>query len=259
MHCKCPAAFARSELLQDSCECFVAVKLYSASECVHRVLACTNIVISPGCLRTRRCSATALACRPSQVPASDVQSRCQGEWLDSPGVAPKAATLLFALTTLAMAAAWIQLIAGELVGCLRACGTLLRCPPVLLGFTLAIVNSLGDQATNTAVARVSGARAAFAACFSGQTFNVAMASLLGYWLNRAHTHARVVQLRVSPSTWLLWGVLAVYLVVLLVAIGVLRMRQGSAEVPARAGTGAQALFGLLLASFWLVGLCKWIL
>jgi Ca2+/Na+ antiporter len=165
--------------------------------------------------------------------------------------------LLFSLLTIFMAVVWLQMVAGELVGCLRACGILIRCPQVLLGFSLAIINSLGDQATNTSVARVSGKRAAFAACFSGQTFNVAVASLCGYVLNSRQTHQGVVPLHVSQSTWLLWGTLATYLCLLLSTIGVRHLQMGRAELPHWAGSAARLLFGVLVAAFWVTGLLHW--
>ena len=179
-------------------------------------------------------------------------------WLDGPGVAPQVAILLYAFISIFCAVAWIQLVASELVGALRACGLLIQCPPVLLGFTLAIVNSLGDLATNTSVARVSGKRAAFAACFSGQTFNLAMASLYGTTLYWARTHSATAPLRISGSTWLLWFALVLYAISLLATIGVSHVTAGAAELPRWAGKAARGAFAALVVLFWAVGLVKWL-
>lgn len=139
------------------------------------------------------------------------------QWIQGDGLLPRLCMLAISAGTLFMAVGWIQVIAGELVGCLQVCnthalhayphnhcmhatqqvtlwffmqalGNLIHCPPSLLGFTLAAVNSLGDQATNLAVARSAGKRAAIAACFSSMAFNLCLAPAYGCLLY-AQKHA----------------------------------------------------------------------
>lgn len=179
------------------------------------------------------------------------------QWLDSPGLAPKGAVLLFSVLTIFMAIAWIQLIAGELVGCLQAFGIALDCPPALLGFTLAVVNSLGDQATNVAVARVSGKRAAFAACFSGMTFNIAISSAYGYVLYVQRTHQHVIPMHITYPTWVLWGCLVAFLVSLLGIIAARKGTVGIAELPFWVGRWSKMGFLVLLLAFFAQGFVQW--
>lgn len=179
------------------------------------------------------------------------------KWLASPSIVPKACIIVFAIITMAMAAAWIQMVAGELVNCLRACGILLGCPPALLGFTLAAINSMGDLATNTAVAQVSGKRAAFAACFCGQTFNLAMASVYGFVLNVMRTHQDSIEMQISPGTWILWLSLMGYLLVLLFSIAGNVLHTGAVELPYQCGRAARYMFAVLLGAFLVRGAFAW--
>jgi solute carrier family 24 (sodium/potassium/calcium exchanger), member 6 len=154
--------------------------------------------------------------------------------------------ILHALTLL-MAVGWIQLIAQELVGCLQAFGMLMACPSALLGFSLAIVNSFGDKATNIAVAKVSGTRAAFAACFSGMAFNLALAPAYGWFMYHSAGGRRVVPVEASAATWLLWGALAVYLISVLLVLASTSLSTGQALLPASFAHVARGAFLLVVS------------
>lgn len=180
-------------------------------------------------------------------------------WLDTASAPVKVAILAFSGLTAALTVAWIQLIASELVGCLQAFGIVLQCPPVLLGFALAVVNSLVDAATNLAVAKVSGKRAAFAACYSGMAFNLTAASLGGYLLYTRQTHAARLPLHISSPTWLLWSSLVAFLVATLGRLSVLPWRGGAAPLPDSIGQWCRVAFFAVLAVFLLQASAKWLL
>ena len=187
-----------------------------------------------------------------------VQGASITEWLQRNTVASQAAVACFSALSIFMAVAWIQLFAGELVGCLQAFGIVLHCPPVLLGFLLAIVNSFGDQATNVAVAQVSGKRAAFAACFSSMSFNLAVSSVYGYLLYVQRTHEAVLPMRITPPTWLLCGALVAFLVALLLIIGMRWWACGQAELPTWVGLWARRSFAALSCVFVAQGVLDWV-
>ena len=67
----------------------------------------------------------------------------------------------------------ISTIAGELLNCLEALGSLLELPPALLGLTvLAWGNSEGDLVADVAVAKAGQPAMAMARCFAGPMFNL---------------------------------------------------------------------------------------
>lgn len=178
-------------------------------------------------------------------------------WIQGDGLAPRLCVLAFSLVTLVMAVGWIQFLAGELVGCIQALGNVVKCPPVLLGFTLAAINSLGDQATNLSVARTSGKRAAFAACFSGMIFNLCIASAYGWILYTHKYSALTVPLQISLPTWMLWVALIVYLAGLLGTLAWVKARTGRLAIPHVTGKWAQGTFVCLLAAFVGLGVYEW--
>ena len=141
---------------------------------------------------------------------------------------------------------------------LQALGNVTRCPPSLLGFALAAVNSLGDQATNLSVARSAGKRAAIAACFSSMTFNVCIASAYGWALYVRKEGGTVVPLHVSGPTWLLLCAVTAYLLALLAVVFWGWRRHGGIYIPYEAGRAAQMSFFGLMAVFVCQGVFNWI-
>ncbi|KAG4122555.1 hypothetical protein ERO13_D11G273900v2 [Gossypium hirsutum] len=72
-----------------------------------------------------------------------------------------------------MSVFWISTVAGELLNCLAAIGSLLELPPALLGLTvLAWGNSVGDLVADVAVAKAGHPAMAMAGCFAGPMFNM---------------------------------------------------------------------------------------
>ncbi|NJR41852.1 MAG: hypothetical protein HC767_03520 [Akkermansiaceae bacterium] len=141
---------------------------------------------------------------------------------------------------------------------MQALGNVIRCPPSLLGFTLAAVNSLGDQATNLSVARSAGKRAAIAACFSSMTFNICIASAYGWVLYTRKEGGTVVPLQVSGPTWLLLCAVIVYLLGLLAVIFCGWKGSGAAYIPYQAGRTAQMAFMGLMVLFVCQAVYNWI-
>ncbi|KAL7126389.1 hypothetical protein ABFS83_14G183300 [Erythranthe nasuta] len=77
------------------------------------------------------------------------------------------------LTAFIMSVFWISTIAGELLNCLAAIGTLLHLPSALLGLTvLAWGNSVGDLVADVAVAKAGQPAMAMAGCFACPMFNM---------------------------------------------------------------------------------------
>ncbi|KAK4273490.1 hypothetical protein QN277_021876 [Acacia crassicarpa] len=86
---------------------------------------------------------------------------------------PKAEETPVVLVAFVMSVFWISTVAGELLNCLAALGTLLKLPPALLGLTvLAWGNSVGDLVADVAVAKAGHPAMAMAGCFAGPMFNM---------------------------------------------------------------------------------------
>ncbi|CAN8294897.1 unnamed protein product [Cochlearia groenlandica] len=86
---------------------------------------------------------------------------------------PKTEQMPVILIAFVMSVFWISTIAGELLNCLAALGTLLKLPPALLGLTvLAWGNSVGDLVADVAVAKAGRPAMAMAGCFAGPMFNM---------------------------------------------------------------------------------------
>ncbi|GAU11541.1 hypothetical protein TSUD_345320 [Trifolium subterraneum] len=86
---------------------------------------------------------------------------------------PKAEHLPVVVVAFVMSVFWISTIAGELVNCLEALGTLLKLPAAFLGLTvLAWGNSVGDLVADVAVAKAGHPAMAMAGCFAGPMFNM---------------------------------------------------------------------------------------
>ncbi|KAL7614236.1 hypothetical protein Lser_V15G06716 [Lactuca serriola] len=86
---------------------------------------------------------------------------------------PKTEQLPIVLMGFIMSVCWISTMAGELLNCLAALGSLLEVPHSLLGLTvLAWGNSVGDLVTDVAVAKAGQPAMAMAGCFAGPMFNM---------------------------------------------------------------------------------------
>lgn len=80
-----------------------------------------------------------------------------------------------------VAAMWIDTIASEVVGLLEYFGVLSGVDSSILGVTvLAWGNSIGDMATNTAMAKKGLGNMAITACYAGPVFNVLVGLGLGF-------------------------------------------------------------------------------
>lgn len=86
---------------------------------------------------------------------------------------PKTEQMPVVLAGFIMSVFWISTMAGELLNCLAALGSLLEVPPSLLGLTvLAWGNSVGDLVADVAVAKAGQPAMAMAGCFAGPMFNM---------------------------------------------------------------------------------------
>ena len=79
-----------------------------------------------------------------------------------------------------VAIAWISTIANEVVGVLKALGTILDISDAILGLTIfAVGNSLGDLVADITVARLGYPVMALSACFGGPMLNILLGIGLG--------------------------------------------------------------------------------
>lgn len=86
---------------------------------------------------------------------------------------PKTEQMAVVLMGFIMSVFWISTMAGELLNCLAALGSLMEVPPSLLGLTvLAWGNSVGDLVADVAVAKAGQPAMAMAGCFAGPMFNM---------------------------------------------------------------------------------------
>ena len=111
---------------------------------------------------------------------------------------PKTEQIPALLIAFVMSVFWISTIAGELLNCLEALGSLLELPPALLGLTvLAWGNSVGDLVADVAVAKAGQPAMAMAGCFAGPMFNM----LVGLGWN-TFCHSIFIQMLInSISMW----------------------------------------------------------
>lgn len=86
---------------------------------------------------------------------------------------PKTEQLPVVIVAFVMSVFWISTVAGELLNCLAALGSLLELPPALLGLTvLAWGNSVGDLVADVALAKAGQPAMAMAGCFACPMFNM---------------------------------------------------------------------------------------
>ena len=101
-----------------------------------------------------------------------------------------------------VAATWIDTVASEVVGLLEYFGVLSGIDSAILGVTvLAWGNSIGDMATNTAMARKGLGNMAITACYAGPVFNILVGLGFGFltWISDSKNKPRVVPVELSPS------------------------------------------------------------
>lgn len=113
---------------------------------------------------------------------------------------PKTEQMPVILTAFVMSVFWISTMAGELLNCLAALGSLLDVPPSLLGLTvLAWGNSVGDLVADVAVAKAGQPAMAMAGCFAGPMFNMlfGLGTALVIQTTNVYPEAYVLQFHVS--------------------------------------------------------------
>jgi Ca2+/Na+ antiporter len=107
--------------------------------------------------------------------------------------------------------AWIDTVAGEVVGALSFLAALASFPSGVVGLTLlAWGNSLGDFFGNRAMARAGHASIATTACFASPLFNMLMSLSLGFGGYLAKLGAGSVAVALTPEVGLGCGFLVVY-------------------------------------------------
>ncbi|KAL8553772.1 hypothetical protein ACS0TY_002164 [Phlomoides rotata] len=99
-----------------------------------------------------------------------------------------------------MSVFWISTIAGELLNCLAALGSLLQLPSSLLGLTvLAWGNSVGDLVADVAVAKAGQPAMAMAGCFAGPMFNMLFGLGTGLVIQTANVYPEAYKLQFHTS------------------------------------------------------------
>ena len=92
----------------------------------------------------------------------------------------QAVTIVYMLVSFVSGLLWLGVVADELVALLTSFGDILRIPNAILGLTvLAIGNSLGDWAADTAVAKNGFPNMAMSACYGGPLFNLCIGMVGG--------------------------------------------------------------------------------
>ncbi|XP_068664021.1 cation/calcium exchanger 5-like [Aristolochia californica] len=113
---------------------------------------------------------------------------------------PQNQQLATILTGFVMSVFWISTVAGELLECLSALGSILELPPQLLGLTvLAWGNSVGDLVADVAVAKAGQPAMAMAGCFAGPMFNLLVGLGTALVLQTADVYPDAYELRFHIS------------------------------------------------------------
>ncbi|XP_073008305.1 cation/calcium exchanger 5 [Typha latifolia] len=113
---------------------------------------------------------------------------------------PETEPIIISLISFMMSVFWISTMAGELMNCLAAIGTIMELPPAILGLTvLAWGNSVGDLVADVALAKAGQPAMAMAGCFAGPMFNmlVGLGTALVIQTTRVYPSAYVLQFNVS--------------------------------------------------------------
>ena len=120
------------------------------------------------------------------------------EWASDCGFPIGAA--LAAVAGFVTAVLWIDTVAGELVALLQFLGTWAGIDAAVLGLTvLAWGNSLGDLATNVAMAKNGLANMAMTACFAGPVFSLLISVAVGFLNMPVKTKQLHVQVELTPT------------------------------------------------------------
>lgn len=101
-----------------------------------------------------------------------------------------------------VAAMWIDTFASEVVGLVEYLGILSGIDTAILGVTvMAWGSSIGDMATNTAMARKGLGNMAITACYAGPVFNILVGLGLGFltWIADSKNKLKVVPVELSPA------------------------------------------------------------
>ncbi|XP_044478053.1 cation/calcium exchanger 5 isoform X2 [Mangifera indica] len=107
---------------------------------------------------------------------------------------PKTEQLPVVVVAFLMSVFWISTVAGELLNCLAALGTILELPPAILGLTvLAWGNSVGDLVADVAVAKAGHPTMAMAGCFAGPMFNMLIGLGSALVMQTANVHPEAYQ------------------------------------------------------------------
>ncbi|XP_076943320.1 cation/calcium exchanger 5-like [Bidens hawaiensis] len=113
---------------------------------------------------------------------------------------PKTEQMPVVLIGFIMSVFWISTMAGELLNCLAALGSLLDVPPSLLGLTvLAWGNSVGDLVADVAVAKAGQPAMAMAGCFAGPMFNMLFGLGTALVIQTAHVYPEAYELHFHVS------------------------------------------------------------
>lgn len=90
--------------------------------------------------------------------------------------------------------------AGELLNCLAAIGTIMELPPAILGLTvLAWGNSVGDLVADVALAKAGHPAMAMAGCFAGPMFNMLVGLGTALVIETASTYPGAYELQFHVS------------------------------------------------------------
>ena len=145
-----------------------------------------------------------------------------------------------------IAAMWIDTIASEVVALLEYFGVLSGVDSSILGVTiLAWGNSIGDMATNTAMAKKGLGNMAITACYAGPVFNILVGLGLGFlsWIKFPHRKGSAKFVRVELEPTVAAGVFFIVLnSVGIIAIGLINGNQ----LPAWHGKLMLVFYGMFL-------------
>lgn len=146
-----------------------------------------------------------------------------------------------------IAAMWIDTIASEVVALLEYFGVLSGTDSSILGVTvLAWGNSIGDMATNTAMAKKGLGNMAITACYAGPVFNILVGLGLGFlsWIKDSHFRkgaAAFVSVDLEPTV----AAGVVFIVLNSIGIIVIGLVNGN-QLPAWYGKLMLVFYGLFL-------------
>ncbi|XP_077219144.1 cation exchanger 11 [Tasmannia lanceolata] len=111
-------------------------------------------------------------------------------------VPPETEQMPAILVAFVMSVFWISTMAGELLDCLAAVGSILELPPALLGLTvLAWGNSVGDLVADVALAKGGQPAMAMAGCFACPMFNMLIGLGTALVIQTADVYPEAYELR----------------------------------------------------------------